>query len=126
MGITRAELELRNPRRRDLPPVSVNALVDTGSTYLSIPSTVRDALQLDDAQDDRRLVLADGSPHVAPYVGPVEVGCLGRKAYVGAVVLDAEPLLGQVPMEDMDLAVVPKTGELIADNTLRMRQVIGR
>ena len=126
MGITRAALELRNPRRQDLPSVSLDALVDTGSTYLSIPSTVRDALALDDALDDRSLVLADGRRHSAPYVGPVEVRCCGRMAYVGAVVLDAEPLLGQVPMEDMDLAVVPKTGELIADNTLRLRQVIGR
>jgi hypothetical protein len=42
-------------------------------------------------------------------VGPVTVGFGKRRCFTGAVVLGNEPLLGAIPMEDMDLVVLPGT-----------------
>ena len=44
---------------------------------------------------------------MVPYVGPLEVTFKNRVAYVGAIVMGDEVLLGAIPMEDMDLVVIP-------------------
>ena len=41
MGLTKAKIELRNPRLPDLPPVIVDALADTGSDHVCIPEHIR-------------------------------------------------------------------------------------
>jgi len=41
-----------------------------------------------------------------PYVGPIEARFKNRAAYVGAIVMGEEVLLGAIPMEDMDLVVL--------------------
>ncbi|MCX7016930.1 MAG: clan AA aspartic protease, partial [Candidatus Sumerlaeota bacterium] len=41
------------------------------------------------------------------YVGPVQISCLGRGCFVGALVLGDRVLLGALPMEDMDLVISP-------------------
>jgi hypothetical protein len=43
-----------------------------------------------------------------PYVGPIETRFKNRVAYVGAVVMGDEVLLGAIAMEDMDLVVLPQ------------------
>ncbi|MEJ1963004.1 MAG: hypothetical protein WDO56_16210 [Gammaproteobacteria bacterium] len=40
-----------------------------------------------------------------PYAGPIELRFKNRVAYVGALVMGDEVLLGAVPMEDMDLVI---------------------
>ena len=45
---------------------------------------------------------------MVPYVGPIETRFKNRVAYVGAVVMGDEVLLGAIPMEDMDLVVLPQ------------------
>ena len=105
-------LTLTNPRRPDIAPVQAEALVDTGAVYLVIPEHVRLQLQLDQ-QAERQVTLADGSRRSIPYVGPVETRFKNRVAYVGAIVMGDEVLLGAIPMEDMDLVVLPK--QRIAD-----------
>lgn len=108
MGIIEAQLTLGNPRRPELAAVAVPALVDTGSVHLCIPEHVR--IQLDLAEADRKEVtLADGSRRLVPYVGPVEVRFKSRVGYVGALVLGDQVLLGAIPLEDMDLVVIPAT-----------------
>ena len=37
MGLVRAKIQLTNPKRSDLAPVMVDALVDTGAVHLCIP-----------------------------------------------------------------------------------------
>ncbi len=107
MGIVNIEVTLSNPRRAELQPVQVEALVDTGAITLCIPEHVR--IQLDLEELERRVVtVANGKREVVPYVGPVKIACLGRGCYAGALVLGDRILLGAVPMEDMDLVISPR------------------
>lgn len=99
-------LTLKNPRRPDTESIQVEALVDTGSVYLSIPEHVRLQLNLEE-QAQKEVTLADGSKKKVPYVGPIETRFKNRLAYVGAIVMGDEVLLGAIPMEDMDLIVIP-------------------
>jgi hypothetical protein len=47
-----------------------------------------------------------------PYVGPVELHFKNRVGFAGALVMADEVLLGSIPMEDMDLVIVPRTRTL--------------
>ena len=114
MGYVFAEIELSNPGRQDLTPLSAKALVDTGALMLRIPEHV--ALQLNlEAEATREVSVADGRSTTVPYVGPVKVAFEKRFCYVGALVLGDEVLLGAVPMEDMDLVVNPSRKMLTVD-----------
>lgn len=120
MGIVRADIEMKNPRLPDSQPVAVNMLVDSGSHYLCIPESLRAALGLE-GESKKSVVLADGSRREAPYVGPVELRFGGRVGYVGALVMGDEPALGVIPMEDMDLVILPKEERLAANPQNRGR-----
>ena len=114
MGHVFTDLKLSNPRREDLSPVAVKALVDTGALMLCIPRHV--AIQLDlEADSMREVTVADGRSTSVPYVGPIKVAFGNRFCYVGALVLGDEVLLGVVPMEDMDLVVDPGRRKLTVD-----------
>lgn len=107
MGLINVQMSLANPRRPEIEPVKADALVDTGSVYLVIPEHVRLQLQLEE-QAKKEVALADGSRRLRPYVGPIEVKFKNRVAYVGALVMGDEVLLGAIPMEDMDLVILPQ------------------
>jgi hypothetical protein len=53
--------------------------------------------------------LADGSQTLVPYVGPIEIRFKNRIGFGGALVMGDQALLGAIPMEDMDLVIIPKT-----------------
>ena len=108
MGLVNGHLILKNPRLPELEPVPVNALVDTGAVHLCIPEHVRIQLKLD-AIDQKEVTLADGSRKLVPYVGPIEIRFKNRTGFAGALVLGDQVLMGAIPMEDMDLVVIPKT-----------------
>jgi clan AA aspartic protease len=107
MGLISVMMTLVNPRRPEIEPVQAEALVDTGSVHLVIPEHVRLQLQLEE-QSKKEVTLADGSRRLIPYVGPIETRFKNRVAYVGAIVMGDEVLLGAIPMEDMDLVLLPK------------------
>lgn len=114
MGITYADIEIRNPVRPDLNPIGTKALADTGALHLCIPHHI--ALQLAlDTQEEREVTLADGSKSLVPYVGPLGLRFGNRQCFVGALVMGDEVLLGAIPMEDMDLVVVPMTRQVITN-----------
>ena len=100
-------LKLLNPLHPEIEPVMAEALVDTGSVHLCIPEHLRLQLSLDE-QDKKEVTLADGSKRLVPYVGPVELRFKNRVGYVGALVMGDQVLLGAIPMEDMDLVIIPK------------------
>ena len=108
MGPVDGSLVLKNPRLPDLEGVQVIALVDTGAVHLCIPAHVRIQLKLE-AIDDKEVTLADGSKRLVPYVGPIEIKFKNRTGFAGALVLGQQVLLGAIPMEDMDLVVIPRT-----------------
>jgi clan AA aspartic protease len=111
MGIVSAKLRLSNPRAPSKEPVEVSALADTGSVFLCIPQHVCLQLGLDVLQE-REVKLADGSCVSVPYVGPVLVQFKNRTGVMGALVLGDDVLLGAIPMEDMDLVIIPRTRTL--------------
>ena len=79
---------------------------------LKVPPHIQLQLQLDEAEA-KEVTLADGSRRLVPYVGPIELRYRNRIGFTGALVMGDTPLLGAIPMEDMDLVVVPKTREVI-------------
>src|SRR5438874_12886774 len=107
MGLITVTLTLANPKSPDIQPVQAEALVDTGAVHLAILEHVKIQLQLEE-QGKKELTLADGSHRLIPYVGPVETRFKNRVAYVGAVVMGDEVLLGAIPMEDLDLVLLPR------------------
>jgi clan AA aspartic protease len=111
MGLTRAKLVLKNPRLPNIQPVEVDALADSGSVFLSLPAHVQVQLGLEE-NGKKEVTLADGTQKLVPYVGPVELSFKNRVSYVGAIVMGNEVLLGDIPMEDMDLIIIPKTRTL--------------
>ena len=108
MGLVYGKLTLKNPRKPDLQPVEVEALADTGAVHLCIPQHVQIQLELEEI-DRKETTLADGSRKLVPYVGPVELRFKNRVGFTGALVLGDQVLLGAIPMEDMDLVVIPRT-----------------
>jgi clan AA aspartic protease len=115
MGIVaRTKIRLENPLRLDLQGYEVDALADTGSLFLCLPEEVRLQLKLE-VSSEKEVTTADGTRRLCPYVGPVRVKFENRECYVGAVVLGDEVLLGAVPMEDMDLVVVPSVRRVVVN-----------
>ena len=114
MGLATAKLQLRNPRLPELEAVEIDALADTGAVHMCIPQHVRSRLRLEE-RDTKEVALADGSRKLVPYVGPIELRYRDRVGFAGALVMGDEPLLGVIPMEDMDLVVVPRTRQVIVN-----------
>lgn len=114
MGYVRARITLANPGREDLKELKLDALVDSGALTLCIPSSVASQLDLEEGRI-REVTTANGRTQKVPYVGPIEVKFENRNCYVGALVMGDEVLLGAVPMEDMDLVVLPSHRKLVVN-----------
>jgi clan AA aspartic protease len=125
MGIVYAEIELINgmdlgmARRHligeeEIKHIRVNMLVDSGSVNMCINEHIREILQLP-IVDKREWQLANGQMVEYEVAGPIEVRFENRRCNVDAFVLpgDNEPLLGAIPMEDMDALIHPKRQELV-------------
>ena len=108
MGVIHSNLVLKNPRRPDLQQMEVSALVDSGAVHLCIPPHVQLQLDLEETTQ-KEITLVDGTKKFVPYVGPVELRFKNRVGFTGALVFGDEVLLGAIPMEDMDLIIIPKT-----------------
>jgi len=112
VGLVHAEIGLRNPKLEDKNYIIQKCLVDTGALHLCIPKHIQIQLQLDEF-DKKPFDCAQGDntsidrKELVPYVGPIEVSFENRKGFTGALVLGDEVLLGAIPMEDMDLVVIP-------------------
>ena len=127
MGLIYAEIELINgedlvlARRNfigedEIKSMCVNMLVDTRSIYMCINENIQEQLQLP-VIEQRKGQLANGSIVEYNVVGPVEVKFKNRRCSVDAMVLpgDNEPLLGAIPLEDMDVLVHPYRQELVVN-----------
>ena len=100
--------------------LEIDALVDTGATTLALPADVADRLDLT-VMEEKTVRLADGSvvPTRRVLVG-LEI--LGRDMVATAFVMPAGtmPLIGQIPLEELDLVVEPR------DQSLRVKHLDGR
>lgn len=127
MGLVYADIELINSddlalARRNLLDVDevkrmhISMLADSGAYMMAINENIQTVLQLP-FREKRKSVMADGSVVEHDVVGPVEVKFKNRTAVCNAVVLqgDNEPLLGAIPMEEMDVLIHPLRNELIVN-----------
>lgn len=114
-------IELEFARRHmicddEISRMSINILVDTGTYYLCINETIQEHLKLP-VLEKRKAQLANGYIEEYDVVGPIEIKFKNRRCHVDAIVLkgDNEPLLGAIPMEDMDVLIHPLRQELIVN-----------
>ncbi len=117
MGLVYADITLANAASDAVArPLSVSALVDTGALHLCIPSHVAVQLGFDvDGAARREVRIADGSSRAVAYVGPLIVSFANRRCFTGALVRGDEVLVGAIPMEDMDLIVIPASRQLVVN-----------
>ncbi len=132
MGLAYAEIELINGVDKGLVrqhrldqdevrKISVYALVDSGAYTMAINENIQEILQLPVVGKDRTS-LANGQVVEYDIVGPLEVCFEGYATRCDAVVLPggAEPLLGAIPMEAMNLIIDPRRQELTHISKPRM------
>ena len=125
MGLTYANIELINgddfgDARRgrigedEVRNLTIHAMVDMGAIMLCINDNIKKALGLLHF-GTRRSQLTNGLVIELEVVGPVIVRYLDRDCSTNAIVLpdDQEPLLGAIPMEEMDLYVDPSSNQLL-------------
>ena len=94
----------------------LRVLVDTGAYMLTINENIQQQLQIP-LLERRKAILADGRILECDVVWPIELRFKNRKVICSAMVLtgDVEPLLGVIPMEEMDVLIHPQREELIVN-----------
>jgi clan AA aspartic protease len=111
MELVSAKIQLENPKEPELKGIEVDTLVDSGAVHLCIPEHLQIQLKLKEI-DKKEVTLADGSKKRVPYVGPVLIRFKNRAGFTGALVLGDKVLIGAIPMEDLDLVILPKEKKL--------------
>lgn len=124
MGLIYADVEIINSEdiglaRRgyididEIKRIHVNILVDTGSFMLAINENIQAYLQLP-VVDVKKARLANEQSIECKVVAPVEIRFKNRRTTCQAIVLpgDSEPLLGAIPLEDLDVVINPLRQEL--------------
>lgn len=127
MGLVYADIELINGgdlglvRRHiigeeEIKRMHIKVLVDIRSYMLAINESIQEQLQLP-VVEKRKAQLANGHIVECDVVPPVELRFKNRRSTCSATVLpgDSEPLLGAIPLEDMDVLIHPLRQELIVN-----------
>ena len=127
MGLIYAEIELINADDlslvrnnyldvEDVKRIRIDMLVDTGAYNLCINEEIQAQLQLSFVEK-RSAFTADNRLIEMDVVGPVFVKFKNRTTSCLAMVLpgNSEPLLGAIPLEDMDVLIHPLRQELIVN-----------
>jgi clan AA aspartic protease len=120
VGVFRVKTKIKNWQNRYLPPeergeeVVCDALVDTGAAELALPAEMISRLRLE-LLGTVEVSTADGGRHEHRVFGIAEVEVQGRTSQVRAIEVPhgAEPLLGAVPLEEMDWHVAPSGKALV-------------
>jgi len=100
----------------EIKKMTVNMAVDSGAYMMAINETIQAQLGLSFIEK-RKVIMADGSVNEYDVVGPIQVKFANRTASCSAMVLqgDNEPLLGAIPMEEMDVIIHPRRQELLVN-----------
>jgi clan AA aspartic protease len=127
MGLIYAEIELINAEdlgmarkhiigEDEIKKANVTMLVDSGAYNLCINETIQQQLDLPFIEK-RKAVMANGTVEEFEVVGPVVLKFKNRRTVCNAFVLQGnnEPLLGAIPMEDLDVIIHPQRQEMIVN-----------
>jgi clan AA aspartic protease len=127
MGLVYADItlinntDLINAKRHiigdeEVHKMTISMLVDNGAYMMAINETIQEQLNLPFIEK-RRTILANRSVQEYDVVGPIMVKFANRTATCSALVLpgDCEPLLGAIPMEEMDVIIHPHRQELVVN-----------
>jgi clan AA aspartic protease len=97
----------------DVRTVEIEALVDTGATQMVIPIDICLKLGLRPGRTVP-VRLADGTDREMTFYTSLHVSILGRDMACDALASPegTTPLIGQIPLEGLDLVVDPKSREL--------------
>ena len=120
MGVFKVKAKMKNLFNEYLPQeargedVECDTTVDTGAAELALPADIIEQLRLKPL-DSVRVYTADGGEHEYRVCGIVELEVQGRRCHVRAIELPrgAEPLLGSVPLEEMDWHVSAQEKKLL-------------
>lgn len=112
MGIFWVDIEIGDPAGQRFEPVK--ALVDTGATYSSAPSSVLERLGVE-RTDRLSFIQADGNQYERD-IGQTWVMVDGRRVITIVIFAeeDAPPLLGAYTLEGVRLAPDPVNRKLVA------------
>ena len=127
MGLVYADIELINALdvgnakkniigEDEIKRLKLNMIVDSEAYMMAINETIQSQLELDFVEK-RKVQVADSRVVEYDVVGPVLVKFANRQAMCNAFVLpgDSEPLLGAIPMGEMDVLIHPQRQELIVN-----------
>jgi clan AA aspartic protease len=127
MGLIYAEIELINAEdlgmarkhiigEDEIKKANVTMLVDSGAYNLCINETIQQQLDLPFIEK-RKAVMANGTVEEFEVVGPVVLKFKNRRTVCNAFVLQGnnEPVLGAIPMEDLDVIIHPQRQEMIVN-----------
>jgi clan AA aspartic protease len=127
MGVVYAEIELINTvdaentsrhiiGEEEIRRMRLTMMVDSGAYMMAINETIQSQMDFPFVEK-RKVQLASGQVVVYDVVGPIDVRFANRRAICTAFVLpgDSEPLLGAIPMEEMDVLIHPKRQELVVN-----------
>lgn len=114
MGVFSVSIKVRNWQNRFLQPdkqreeIVCKAVVDSGAAELALPVDLLERLKLEEL-GNVRVYTADGGQHDYRVFGIAEIEVQGRVCQVRVIELPhgAEPLLGAIPLEEMDWHVPP-------------------
>ena len=120
MGEFTVPIKVRNWQNRYLPierqgrEIECEAIVDSGAVELALPAELIEKLMLEQV-DTKRVFTADGAHHEFRVFGMAEVEVQGRIAQVRVIEIPngAKPLLGAVPLEEMDWHISPTAKQLV-------------
>ena len=115
MGLTYTTLTLTNLFNKK--SIRIQALVDTGSTFMCVTEEMATQLGFDASEWSTQIVtLADGRQMKAPRIEPVKITFDETRSYTTeALVLGNEALMGVLPLEAMDLVVDPVRQQVIVN-----------
>lgn len=127
MGHVYAEIELINSHdlidarrhyigEEEIRRMKVTMMADSGAYMMAINENIQAYLELP-FQYKQPFHLVDDRTVECDVVGPVDVRFANRRALCNAIVLPggSEPLLGAIPMEEMDVLIHPSRDELVVN-----------